>query len=91
MSTVKRREVEIYSDATNRAVIRHPSRKYPGVLVQGDDLHRLCQLADAVCDGVGRHHSTFHDANQLRNALWSDLDHYKTVLVEHGIPIPFNG
>ena len=38
---MKLSEVEIYSDATNMAVMRHPSRNFPGVLIQGDSLHRL--------------------------------------------------
>ena len=33
--------VEIYSDKTNAAVLRHPGRHFPGVLVQGDDLYAL--------------------------------------------------
>jgi hypothetical protein len=28
-------KVEIYSDKTNSAVLRHPARKFPGVLIQG--------------------------------------------------------
>ena len=38
--------VEIYSDETNRAVLRHPGRKFPGVLIQGDTLYTLCVMAD---------------------------------------------
>lgn len=41
--------VEMFSDATNRAVIRHPGRKFPGVLVQGDTLYSLCQRTDFAC------------------------------------------
>ena len=33
--------VEIYSDATNAAVMRHPGRRFPGMLIQGDTLHSL--------------------------------------------------
>ena len=38
--------VEIYSDASNAAVLRHPERKFPGVLLQGDTLHSICQSID---------------------------------------------
>ncbi len=34
--------VEIYSDQSNMPVVRHPGRKFPGLLVQGDTLHALC-------------------------------------------------
>src|SRR5262245_1747536 len=35
-------QVEIYSDVSNAAVMRHPGRRFPGVLVQGDTLYTLC-------------------------------------------------
>jgi hypothetical protein len=38
-------ELEVYSDASNQAVIRPPGRKFPGSVVQGDSLESLC--ADA--------------------------------------------
>ncbi|MGH6877486.1 MAG: DUF6959 family protein [Rhizomicrobium sp.] len=44
--------VEIYSEESSRVVIRHPSRRYPGILVQGDDLASLCNAADSVCESV---------------------------------------
>jgi hypothetical protein len=82
--------VEILSDRTNAAVMRHPGRKYPGVLVQGDTLHSLCQRADAACRDIGRSSAGFDEANELRNALQSLLAHYKSVLREHDVPLPFS-
>jgi len=85
-------QVEIYSDATNAAVLRHPGRRFPGVLVQGDTLWTLCQRADAVCAANrGRlAFQSYDELNELRNALQSFLVHYKAVLAEHGIPLPFS-
>jgi hypothetical protein len=79
--------VEIYSDQTNAAVLRHPGRKFPGVLVQGDTLHSLCRRADDACAGArGLVPSDAYDElNDLRNHLWSLLNHYKEVLGEHQI------
>src|SRR5215467_14557846 len=42
-------QVEIFSDATNAAVMRHPDRRFPGLLVQGDTLSTLYQSADLIC------------------------------------------
>lgn len=42
-------DVEIYSDQTNAAVLRHPGRRFPGLLVQGDSLYALCVQADDAC------------------------------------------
>ncbi len=84
-------QVEIYSDATNATIMRHPGRRFPGVLVQGDTLWTLCQQADAAC-AAGRDllpADSYEDFNGLRNALQVFLAHYKTVLGEHDIPLPF--
>lgn len=82
--------VEILSDQSNAAVMRHPERAFPGVLVQGDSLYVLCQRADAACKEVGRGKPGFGELNDLRNALWSYLNHYKATLLEHRIALPFS-
>ena len=86
------RDVEIYSDQTNAAVMRHPDRRFPGVLVQGDSLYSLCVRADDACtDARDKLDSdAYGDLNELRNALWGYLNHYKSVLGEHQIPLPFS-
>lgn len=78
--------VEIYSDETNRAVIRHPGRKFPGVLIQGDTLYTLCVMADEACAEAG----PSDELNRLRNALRGLLIHYKVVMGEHKIRLPFD-
>jgi hypothetical protein len=84
--------VEIYSDQTNAAVLRHPGRRFPGVLVQGDSLYALCCQADQACAGAISLRGTdaYDDINNLRNRLWEYLAHYKAVLGEHRIPLPFS-
>jgi uncharacterized protein DUF6959 len=83
--------IEIYSDATNAAVIRHPGRRFPGVLVQGDTLYTLCVAADKSCKAARGHVSedAYLELNELRNHLWDLLKHYKQVLGEHHIELPF--
>ena len=84
--------VEIYSDQANAAILRHPGRKFPGVLVQGDTLHLLCHRADDACEaakGVVQS-DAYDELNDLRNQLWSLLNHYSSVLGEHQIPLPFS-
>lgn len=82
--------VEILSDKTNAVVLRHPSRFFPGVLVQGDSLYALCQQADKACREIGRSSPGYDEVNDLRNGLWAYLNHYKITLAEHGIPLPFS-
>jgi hypothetical protein len=83
--------VEILSDATNASVLRHPDRRFPGVLVQGDTLYFLCAAADASCKAVKSQLSdeAYEELNDLRNRLWALLNHYKSVLHEHQLPLPF--
>ena len=81
-----------YSDATNAAVMRHPGRKFPGVLIQGDTLHSLCVSADLVCAAARDviYDDNFQRLNEIRNYLWSLLAHYKSVLDEHKSRLPFS-
>jgi hypothetical protein len=78
--------VEIYSDETNRAVMRHPGRKFPGVLIQGDTLFTLCAMADEAC----AKDQSNKELDRLRAALLDLLLHYKIVLGEHEIRLPFD-
>ena len=78
--------VEIYSDQTNMPVLRHPGRKFPGVLVQGDTLHALCvQAAEALSDSP----DALSELSELHCNLLTMLAHYKSVLGEHQISLPF--
>jgi hypothetical protein len=83
-------EVEILSDETNAAIMRHPGRAYPGVLVQGDSLHNLCTKADRTCSFLVKSSPAFEEMNEVRNALWTYLNHYKVTLTENKISFPFN-
>jgi hypothetical protein len=82
--------IEIYSDETNAVIMRHPGRKFPGFLFQGDTLYSLCAKADVACAVIGRGAEGFDQANELRNSLWSALNHYKATLVAHNIRMPFS-
>jgi hypothetical protein len=92
MKSVK---VEIFSDSPNRAVIRHPSRRYPGVLIQGDDLFGLCLCVDKLSKSslaAERDALSFDDQmclSRLRESLWDYFEHYSEVLAQHGAPVPF--
>jgi hypothetical protein len=84
--------VEIYSDQSNAAVMRHPGRRFPGVLIQGDTLYGLCVAADASCARLrsSMDEEGYSELNELRNHLQSLLAHYKSVLAAHDIQLPFS-
>jgi len=72
--------------------MRHPGRHFPGVLVQGDTLYTMCRRADQACLNAraNLNADAYEGLNDLRNHLWSLLTHYKIVLAEHGLPLPFS-
>jgi predicted RNase H-like HicB family nuclease len=83
--------VEIYSDETNAAIMRHPGRRFPGVLIQGDTLASLCadvrRVVAIACphlDSDGQ-----FELYDLQERLAEFLEHYKRVLRQHGLPLPF--
>jgi hypothetical protein len=81
--------VEVYSDATNAAVLRHPGRKYPGMLIQGDTLYGLSQMAaTALADAVPES-DHWYDLKELADDLQSRVDLYSRVMREHGLKLPF--
>ena len=91
-ATMKVEKVEIYSDASNYAVMRHPGRNFPGALIQGDSLHALCVAADEACAAAKKAgcDDAFEEISHVRDALWERLNRYSQVLTEHGIQLPFS-
>lgn len=41
-------EVELFTGQGNNAVLRLPERKFPGLLLQGDSLKNLAEMAERV-------------------------------------------
>jgi hypothetical protein len=87
---MKKANVEIYSDATNMAVMRHPDRRFPGILIQGDTLFGIVQELREVLSEKGK---LSEDAavglEDLYEHLSGMLKHYSAVLDEHGMDVPF--
>ncbi|MFD3617536.1 DUF6959 family protein [Streptomyces sp. NPDC058676] len=88
---MERVEAELFTDPGNGAVVRLPSRNFPGVLIQGDSLSIIrADIAEIVeaCDkgDVG-------EAREAAAILLSNLDEllacYTAALKAHDIPIPF--
>jgi hypothetical protein len=82
--------VEIYSDSTNAAIMRHPDRKFPGTLIQGDTLYSLSKLAAGALAGAEAETDQWYDLKELADALQSRIDHYTRVMREHDLPLPFS-
>lgn len=81
--------VEIYSDATNAAVMRHPGRRFPGVLIQGDTLASLVRRIERIRDNKGGAEEAADELAGVHEHLQDLLQHYKSVLVSHSLELPF--
>ncbi len=88
---MKKEEVEIYSDTSNLAVMRHPDREFPGSLIQGDSLHILLQNVKEAKEELISGDS--NEAKEILDDVIEDLtyrlSHYKKVLKEHSLDLPF--
>jgi hypothetical protein len=71
--------------------MRHPGRKFPGILVQGGNLNLMCMVADSVCAKLEAtvEPATYRELDRLCKALNGYRDHYRDTLLEHGIGLPY--
>ncbi len=87
---MRKEDVEIYSDATNMAVMRLPGRRFPGVLIQGDTLSGIVQeLGEVLFEKSRLSEDTAIGLDALYELLSGMLKHYSAVLDEHGTKLPF--
>ncbi len=83
--------VEIYSDATNAAILRHPERRFPGVLLQGDTLHEMLRKATRIKEVAANllPENEQYELADLHEHLVELVGHYKRTLADHHLPLPF--
>jgi hypothetical protein len=88
---VRIESVEIYSDATNVAILKHPGRRFPGVLLQGDTLHEMLRKAARVNAAASDllPEDERYELAELHEHLAELVAHYKRTLAEHNLPLPF--
>jgi hypothetical protein len=87
---MKMESVEIYPDASNNAVIRHPGRAFPGVLVQGDTLHgMIASLRFVMENDSGLEEEPARRLREVAERMEEMLAHYRSVLSANHIPLPF--
>jgi len=87
-----RLQVDVLSDATNKAVLRLPSREFPGVLIQGDTLKQLHRLSHALQQGLSLKDEDDElraTAEDLHRRLSNFVAHYEVVLMDNGVPLPY--
>lgn len=83
--------VDLLTAQMNNAVLRLPERRYPGVLVQGDTLASLADLACTIERLLPPNADTslIESTRELRERLDSMLRFYEVTLEAAGIQLPY--
>lgn len=82
--------LKVLAKHTNNWVVQLPGRKHPAIVLQGDSLKILYDLADEMCQlsaGKGEVHDV---AEELRDNLRGSLQLYEQVLRDHELGLPYS-
>lgn len=82
---------EVLDPATNSAIIKLSTRRFPGVLLQGDTLHsmyRRVSIALAALDPIAQQRE-YDELEAVVDTLRGCLDLYEATLARHGYSLPY--
>lgn len=89
-------EIDILSSQTNATVIKLPSRRFPGLLIQGDSLRILYDLAEEARGLLARSNTSdvnFKEASdvlqELESLLRGYLLAYESALKINNMQLPY--
>ncbi len=86
-------ETELFSNASNCAVVRVPGRVHPGLVIQGDSLSTLHAIARDVAlrlkQGDIQDEELLYAAQELQEQLLDRLLRYQQALAAHGMELPY--
>lgn len=85
-------EIEVYSDASNSAIMRHPGRSFPGVLIQGDSLGSYASLLNSAIKELesGDSEEGLELVKEVQEILEGHLAHYAETLKGQNVDLPFS-
>ena len=86
--------LEVYSEQSNKAIVRMNNRNYPGLVIQGDSLSILfCEIQELslrLCEIKIKDEELLYLAQGLQEKLLDSLLHYQQILQKHNIELPFS-
>jgi len=88
---MERKEIEVFSELSNFAIVRMPGRNFPGSVIQGDSLSILLKHAERVHQmaiGTGSL-ELIDEAALLRELLAERLEYYEKVITASGFSLPY--
>jgi hypothetical protein len=80
--------MDLYAIDGNVAVVKLPSRRFPGILVQGDTMRMLADLVQEVMDGDDRTASQ-QVLSEAYDLIGDFLSVYETALQNAGERLPY--
>ena len=85
-------EFEILSKTVNCPVVRFPGRAFPGILIQGDSVKNLNDLAAEIAEEAQKcsNEELLYLSRTLNEKLKEYLDHYESTLRENNIDLPYS-
>ena len=88
---MKKISVEIFSNKINAPIIKMPDRKFPGIVIQGDTMSSLCNLAAAIRDlCVDSTSEELRDKTEdIVDRLLNYLSIYESTLKDHQMDLPY--
>ena len=84
-------ELEVWSTQVNSSVVRVPGSRFPGVVIQGDSLSILFDLAMDLVEGVSKTADSelSSAAEELAQNLFAHVTSHESVLEARGVAIPY--
>jgi hypothetical protein len=83
--------ISVLEEALNCPVVQVSSRRYPGMIIQGDTLFSFFRLVQETRKtlAAGKVEKAADYAEQLEDALGDLLAFYENVLKKHGCMLPY--
>lgn len=88
---MKTQNIELIGDAVNAAVLKLPTRAFPGVLIQGDSLSILHRTAERALDALTDDESAEAREHliELHRLLTGYRAAYERAMREAGLSLPY--
>ena len=87
-------ELEVYSQSIDRGIVRMPSQSFPGLVLQGETLKSLLQLAKLTYEKLSTTTTTdtelIDTSRELMESIQKLVSHYEATLGKHKIPLPYS-
>ena len=90
---MNRESIEVLDTSCNAWIVRTPGREYPGMVIQGDSLKSVYDLAWSICRLLkqSKEEEAYDLALQIEDDLGNRLVAYEGTLKENGFRLPYPG